>query len=388
MLPEHEPLIRVRLDGAVEGDAPMLIGGGGQPITIEGGGASSAWDGPIEVSRDASGWVIGGRGGPLPPASIRASTLHPQAAMPVLCPVGDRGEERSYPGTLELMSTDDEVAVSFVLINEVPMEEYLPGVLQAELFAGWPAATYEAQAVAARSFATMQQHHRASRLWDVTDTPATQAYMGMATDRTAIEAVRQTTGEVLMYDDQLVPGYFSSCCGGLPATAVQAVGPNPINNTPPLAGHAAAIHCAEAPVYSWRREVDAVKVHRALQAWAHDRGLQDLVALSGIEHIHPVDHNDHGRPVRLRLTDRGGREAQLDCVDITSALMDLPHGPPMSGWFSAHRQGGVLVLEGRGFGHGAGLCQYGAAAMGKAGASTQEILAFYYPGATTQRAWD
>ncbi len=59
----------------------------------------------------------------------------------------------------------------------------------------------------------------------------------------------------------------------------------------------------------------------------------------------------------------------------------------MSGWFSATREGETLTLVGRGFGHGAGLCQYGAAAMGESGELVQDIIKFYYPGATVKVAW-
>jgi stage II sporulation protein D len=267
------------------------------------------------------------------------------------------------------------------------MEQYLPGVLQAELYNGWPAATFEAQAVAARSFAAMQGQHRQGRNWDVTDTAGTQAYMGLATDPTAQQAVFDTQGQILAFEDNLVPGYFSSCCGGLPATGSDAVGPNPLNALPPLAGHASPIHCSEAPVYSWTLDVSADAAHRAIQDWAQRTGHVPLQQLSGVQQIDAVDHNDHGRPRRLRVVDRGGHEAELNCVDITGILMDLPKGPPMSGWFSAKRVGDQLELEGRGFGHGAGLCQYGAAHMGQTGATGREILAFYYPGAVVQQAW-
>ena len=387
-LPTTEPIIRVRLD-RIDGSANLLLlGATAQPLTLSGAGEASYWVGPIEVSRGADGWIIGGRGGPLSSQAILADQIEVTATTPIPVP-GDKGERDSvYSGSMRLIVDDNEHGAAFLLVNVVPMEQYLPGVLQAELFKGWPAATFKAQAVAARSFASMQAHHREGKHWDVTDTPATQAYMGLATDPVARQAVHDTHGQVLTFGDNLVPGYFSSCCGGLPATGTDAVGPNPVNAQPPLAGHSVPIRCSEAPVYSWTRSVSADAVFKALQAWGRDTGVTSLQQLSGVQVIEPVDHNAHGRPTQLRVVDRGGHEVQLACADMTAVLMDLPKGPPMSGWFSARRVGDRLELHGRGFGHGAGLCQYGAAEMGRQGVSATAILEFYYPGARVQRVWN
>jgi len=387
-LPITEPIMRVRLD-RIDGSAdPLLLGATSQPLTLSGAGEASHWDGPIEVSRGADGWIIGGRGGPLSSQAILADQIEVIATTPITLP-GDKGEQDSvYGGSMRLVADDDEHGAAFLLLNVVSMEQYLPGVLQAELFNGWPAATFEAQAVAARSFAAMQAHHRAGKHWDVTNTPATQAYMGLATDPVARQAVLDTHGQVLAFGDNLVPGYFSSCCGGLPSAGTDAVGPNPVNAQPPLAGHAGPMQCSEAPVYSWTRSVSAEAVFKALQAWGRHTGSATVQELSGVQGIEPVDHNDHGRPRRLRVVDRGGHEVQLACVDMTTVLMDLPKGPLMSGWFAARRVGDRLELDGRGFGHGAGLCQYGAAEMGRQGASASAILEFYYPGAHVQRVWN
>lgn len=365
--------MRVRLERLGEHNFPWMLGGPDQPLVITGDGQVSHWDGPVGVSRTSEGWVLGGRGGPLGTRAMGASSLDVKAASNIVLPGG------TYPGVIRLLADDHSHGVGVVVVNVVPMEQYLPGVLQAELFMGWPHATFEAQAIAARSFAAMQAAHRVSSRWDVTDTPATQAYMGVATDPVAIQAVRTTGGQVLAFKDALVPGYFGSCCGGLPSTGTNAIGPHPANAVAPLRGHEAPIHCKDAPVYTWTLDVAAAEVLNAVHAWGVHGGDAALIALGTIDRIEPIDLNEHGRPVRLRLTDTKARTAIIDCVDMPGILMDVKHGPPKSGWFSGRRKGSVLHLQGRGFGHGAGLCQYGAATMAGDGASADSILRFYYP---------
>lgn len=384
-LPTEEPVVRVRLEAFGTRSQPRSIGADGQPLTIHGGGAESVWDGPVRVARGADGWIVGGRGGPLPAASAKAAAIdiEPDAGTASALP-DDEGTSSLYPGTIRAVTSDPD---EWLVLNIVPMEQYLPGVLQAELFDGWPEATYEAQAIAARSFAAMQVAQRMAHDWDVTDTASTQAYMGDASDETAIRAAQATRGKVLSFDGGLVPGYFCSCCGGLPATGVEAVGPNPLNAQSPLQGHKAPIRCEGAPVYTWTRTVSPADVGAALRTWGKGQRDESLSKIGDIESIASADTNAHGRSTRLRVVDQNGRRALIDAVDMSSALFDLDGGPPMSGWFTASREGDQLKLEGRGFGHGAGLCQYGAADMGERGQTAEEIIQFYYPGATISTAW-
>ena len=387
-IPSSEPTVRVRLMRDTTTSKPLAIGDQDQPLTIHGGGTASSWDGPVHVTRTEKGWIIGGRGGPLPQAAIDASTLDilPEPGFGIGLPQTN-GPNKHYPGSMRAFQDDDEHGPAWLLLNITPMEQYLPGVLQAELFAGWPTSTYQAQAIAARSYATMQVIQRANRSWDVTDTASTQAYMGGATNQTAQYGAQSTRGQVLSWNDGLVPGYFCSCCGGLPATGTEAVGPNPLNAVVPLGGHIAPMKCASAPVYTWKRDVDADSLTKAFRAWGQDQHNVALTSIGPIDKIQLAGLNVHGRATQLRVIDQSGNTAMINAVDAGSALFDIEGGPPMSGWFSATRDGETLTLVGRGFGHGAGLCQYGAAAMGQSGEPMQHILKFYYPGATIKTAW-
>ena len=97
--------------------------------------------------------------------------------------------------------------------------------------------------------------------------------------------------------------------------------------------------------------------------------------------------NQHGRGVELALTDSSGATYAVSAARLLSASRGLPRGSLYSGWVEGETSSEGLQLSGRGYGHGAGLCQYGAAAMDDAGQSFWQIIEYYYPGAEVKKAW-
>lgn len=300
-----------------------------------------------------------------------------------------------YPGILRLVQRGEGSDRSIDVVNHVPLEDYLPGVLAGELYSHWHLHAHAAQAVAARSFAICEQvHYLKRRHYDVTDTHHSQVYRGAKGHERAFEAVDITRGRVLAWDDALVPGYYSSCCGGAAARAVDAIGPNPVNDIPPLHGRAGTDVCTAAPRYSWqidrRRDVLADR----LAAYGRQRGDRDLAGLVNIASIR-IDHrNEHGRPTHFLLTD--GREAAVEIPAETLRIACNYEGdrrlPSLkqrlhSSNFTVGRIGRNLTFEGHGHGHGVGLCQYGAQTRAEQGQHWTSILAWYYPQAQITAAY-
>ena len=206
---------------------------------------------------------------------------------------------------------------------------------------------------------------------DVVASPSSQAYIGVTDDRTAHEAQEMTRGMVLAWGDQLVPGYFSSCCGGLAATAIGRISTSAVNDVPPLMGHDGRDHCTNSPLYDWTIDRSARTLHRRVNAWADHTGHQALGSLTSVKSITVQESNRHGRPTILRITDRSNRTADVDLQDFLSAAnFDGSGSPPMrskslwSGWSTGSVDRGRVTLSGHGFGHGVGLCQYGAQELG------------------------
>ena len=309
-------------------------------------------------------------------------------------------DSTAYPGFIRLNPQHDNSASGVDVVNVVGMEEYLPGVLARELYAHWQPSTFEAQAVAARSFALHEVlHFGPSRSFDVTNTQQSQAYIGKTDRSRALDAVVATRGSILTWQShegrRVVPGYYSSCCGGRAAAATDVIGPNPINAIPPLHGHSQQCPCREAPRYRWNVAMSTNEFATQIQQWAQQTGRTKLGALSNPRAITVVESCSNGRPRRFNLQCSSGPTVELDATALCDALRfrTKDHDPsePHRIWSPFLQpqgiSGGTVQFQGCGYGHGAGMCQYGAEAQARAGASAHAILAWYYPGAEIHEAW-
>jgi stage II sporulation protein D len=394
VLPTREPRMRVRVVAARGTEAQARIGDARQwlrlgPASRE--GPEVVLRGPLEIGVGAERWSIidanGVRGhaeGLEPLALAALSTNEP------VVPVADR----SYPGSMRLHARPDLGDGAFDVINVVDMEEYLPGVVAGELFDHWRLETRSAQAVAARSFAA-SEHAQAGgrRAYDVTSTPASQVYRGLVDHEETLEAVRMTRGLVLSYEGLLVPGYYSSCCGGLAARAVDAIGRSPVNDTPPLYGRRGVDVCTDAKIARWTIERPVETLTRRLVAWGDRRGRPKLEDLAEVAAIEVIERNEHGRPTRYAVADRKERRVEMDADHLRSAAnyagpgLSPPRRPLWSSHVSVTVRDRTVVFEGRGYGHGVGMCQYGAETLARSGMDYRSILRWYYPGADLTRAY-
>jgi stage II sporulation protein D len=375
--PTSEPSIRVRL-AEIAAPGPVRIGTERGTIRIEAAdGSTVSLAAPLAVRQAAGGrWTVGSRtfaAGPL--ALTPAVGYHLDL------------DGQAFPGSLRLVATSaDGPAIDAVV--EVPLETYLPGVLAKELFNSWKAETHRAQAVAARSFAICEMHVNARRHYDVVAGEASQAWIGKTAHATSVEAVRATRGVVLAWDGRVVPAYYSSCCGGRPASAKDAIRDMAFNAIPPLEATAAGRDdcCEASPNFRWTMALprSASDVRLAGYAAAEWPAAAGLGPLAGVE---VVDRNAAGRPRTYALVDRAGLRREIPserlrwAFNFADAKVGVPKSRVRSGDLEVGFSPTELRLAGRGFGHGAGMCQYGAEGMAKKGADWRRILARYYPGA-------
>jgi stage II sporulation protein D len=347
--------------------------------------------GPLTVRRTGSRWsILDVNGAIAPMEGLEGVAVGALAAEEPVVAVG----ELRYPGSIELSARTDEGDGAFDVINLVPMEDYLPGVVAGELFDHWHFQTRAAQAVAARSFAASERAQVAGRrAYDVTNTPESQVYRGVVTHRETREAVAETRGVVLAYDGRLVSGYYSSCCGGIAASAVDAIGHNPINDVAPLRGRDGMDVCTDAKMARWTVERPVRTLTRRLADWGERRGLPELARLAKLAAIKVAERNPHGRPTRYVLTDDNRQGVELSAYQLRSAANhhgpDLPR-PKQPLWSSCVRvtvADPTATFDGRGFGHGVGMCQYGAEILARRGTHYRDILEWYYPQVRLVQAW-
>lgn len=375
--PTVEPSIRVRL-AEVAAPGSVRVGTERGKVRVEAAdGSVVSLAGPFAVTQGTDGnWTVGPRklvAGPLELAPAAGAHLDLDG--------------QAFPGSLRLVPVTTE-GMAFDAVVEVPLESYLPGVLAKELFNSWKPETHRAQAVAARSFAICEMHANARRHFDVVAGEASQAWIGKTVHATSVDAVRATRGTVLAWDGRVVPAYYSSCCGGRPASAKDAIRDMAFNAIPPLEATAAgrADCCEASPNFRWtmslpRSATDARLAGYAAAEWPPIAGLGPLAR------VEVVDRNAAGRPRTYALVDRAGLRREIPAERLRWAFnfADAKAGPPKgrvkSGDLGVSFSATELSLEGRGFGHGAGMCQYGAEGMARKGATWRQILGRYYPGA-------
>ncbi|HVS09036.1 MAG TPA: SpoIID/LytB domain-containing protein [Planctomycetota bacterium] len=301
-----------------------------------------------------------------------------------------RAGERSYGGALIVRP---RAAGGLEVFCELDLEEYVEGVVASEL-AIWSAegAALEAQAIAARSFAIAQLDSRGRSASEPTllDDVRDQAFRGAhvpdpRSGRAAREvaarlraAVRRTRGIVLFEDPRVVDARFHAACGGATADGA-AVFPEAdfaclrSVECAPCRGSLGAARGA-SPELDWRWTAPRF----ALERLARELGLgEHLLRLA------PARRDSAGRWLEVRLEgESGARTIPFEELRRRLSRKELASSLLVRTWPRAGETiGGGLLFEGRGRGHGVGLCQEGASAWARAGWSAERILAHYYPGA-------
>ncbi|MBI4238119.1 MAG: SpoIID/LytB domain-containing protein [Deltaproteobacteria bacterium] len=273
-------------------------------------------------------------------------------------------------GTLQIFRTSGQLFA----IESLPLEQYLLGVLAGEMQANWPRESLRAQAVAARSYAVAQFLGRAteSRPYDLLASTEDQVYRpGFVPPATIVDAVQSTNGEVLRSDEQVLKVYFHSCCGGQTTSAANVWGARAAPGTTRVTDP----YCRRAPHARWELRLSRAELEARLSRAG--------VITPGVQAIEMEHDADDARTARVRLLTEGGA-VTIAANDFRRAL---GFHELKSTWFDNRRRRDQWIFRGRGFGHGVGLCQWGAKAMAEQGKGYREILEFYYPGGQVERRY-
>jgi stage II sporulation protein D len=233
----------------------------------------------------------------------------------------------------------------------------------------------EVQAVIARTYAIahITRHHRQG--FDLCATTHCQLYeparlQTSSWARAAVEATAQTSGMVLWFGASPASVLFHADCGGHTSAAGDVWGGTP----QPYLGARADDGPAETAHTTWRYEVDARELVAALNADTRTRVGKQINAVVVLR------RDSAGRAGLVALR---GTRAPLVRGEELRGVMTRAFGPKSirSTRFEVSRKGSRFLFEGRGYGHGVGLCQAGALARLKAGSQPEQVLARYYPGA-------
>jgi stage II sporulation protein D (peptidoglycan lytic transglycosylase) len=263
-------------------------------------------------------------------------------------------------------------------IRKVPLEEYIRATILSEFApaSGDPATTermFEVQAVVARTYALAHLGRHASEGFDLCSSTHCQLYdpSRITTSRWAAQsaqAVRQTAGRVLWFNGSIASALFHADCGGHTSRSDDVWG----GVGQPYLASVTDDGAAEHAHSSWKYEARQTDLLRALNADARTR------VGTRFEGLEVLQRDIAGRAERIAL--RGSVDRIVRGEDFRDALSSTLGAKAIrSTLFQVSRHGPVLLFEGRGFGHGVGLCQAGALARVRAGQKVTAILQTYFP---------
>lgn len=296
----------------------------------------------------------------------------------------DRHEDQEFAGKLEIRDNTDGTQTA---INTIDLEEYLCSVISSEMNANSPIELLKAHAVISRSWAIRAMQKPNHEGFDVCADDHCQRYEGLRRmNERAVEAVRATAGQVLLYDNEICDCRYYKCCGG--RTEIWRTCWEDIDV--PYIQSVTCDYC-KAPSPKVLRLVlnDYDQETKDFRDWSVSYTAEELSEIirtkSGLDFgeivdLIPLHRGASGRIDSLKIV--GTKHTEVIGKELKIRLW-LSKSCLYSSWFEVEKdiQNSVVsfLLSGHGWGHGAGLCQIGAAVMASEGMKYEEILSYYYP---------
>ena len=297
---------------------------------------------------------------------------------------------KRYRGELLLSAGDSGI----LIVNRLPMDSYLRGVVPLEIGNRTSAeiAAVQAQAVAARTYG--YKHLNSARPFDMYATVQDQVYGGVDAEKPLSDSAIVTTADiVVLYNGQPISTPYHSTCGGSTA-AVTEVWYNqsdepylrPVSDRIPGSDH---FYCDPSPRFSWTQNYDTDGLRVVMEKYLATYTNAPKTNLGKITDIREEGRTPSGRIRSLAIQTESGTYS-LRGNDIRFVLRD-PKGAILNSTYfnfqetKANGEVSGLTIDGRGYGHGIGMCQWGAIGRARAGQNFHTILETYYPGTTIGR---
>jgi stage II sporulation protein D len=322
--------------------------------------------------------------GPKPGADKGQSVVRPENGAFV------QWNGKRYRGELLITPTDSGLLV----VNRLTMDDYLRGVVPLEIGNRTSAemAAVQAQAVAARTYA--YKHLNDTRPFDMYATVQDQVYGGVDAEKPLSDTAIATTSDVVvLYNGQPITTPYHSTCGGSTAGVSEVWYDQP--DQPYLRPVSDRIpgtdkyYCDPSPRFSWTQTYDAAGLKAVMEKYLANYTKAPKANLGRITDVREQGRTASGRVAALAVqTDSGSYTLRGN--DIRFVLRD-PKGAILNSTLfslSTASTGGEvssLTVNGRGYGHGIGMCQWGAIGRARAGQNYRTILETYYPGTTIGR---
>lgn len=243
-----------------------------------------------------------------------------------------------------------------LLIKEIPLESYVEGVVAAEVGGNWHPEALKVQAVISRTYALYYKDMYKNRPYHLTSSMLHQVYNHKEINFSIKQAVQETKGEVLTYQGKTIKAIYHSTCGGrteLPEEIWQTKYPYLKSRT---------YHDTISPYYTWQRKITMKELGNALN-------LKDIIKMQ------ILSYTATGKVKTLKVSTKK-RAYTVKAKELREQI-GFKKIPSTS--FTLKVKNRKIFLKGKGFGHGVGLCQYGALQMALEGKDYKEILYYFYP---------
>ena len=288
----------------------------------------------------------------------------------------------NYRGNLKFIinSADN----SFDVINLVPVESYLAGVVGAEMPNYWEMAALKAQAVAARTYCLyIKRQYGNARHWDVRKTQASQVYAGIKAESARVwQAVKKTNGQVLIAFNKLgtqdlFPAFYSSTCGGHTENSQNVFGGDffePLAGVPcPYCKYVAKPKHFFWPMVTFNKNDVSKKL---LNKYPKLKVLGEIIYISPAK---LSNYKHFSRMTSIKLTGSTKKTGFVRAEDLRLTIDPTGNKMKSSICNISDDENNWVFLAGRGYGHGVGMCQCGAQGMARKGKKAIQILTYYYP---------
>jgi stage II sporulation protein D len=264
-----------------------------------------------------------------------------------------------YVGNIDVLRGKN----SLYLINELSFEEYIKNVVSAEVGTNWDMEALKVQAVISRTYAMYQKKQNSMNTnYDITSSVLHQVYKGSSFDTRISYAVMNTEGEVLTYNGNVIEAFYHSTSGGKTEDPAEVFGKSypylkPVES-----------NCELSPYWIWERRIPVEEMEKALN-------------IKGIRNIQIKSYTSTQRVKTVDIVHSEGL-LNVESKDLRKML----------GWsrlpstnFTIGRDNENYVFDGKGYGHGVGLCQWSALEMSREGMDYKQILDYFYPGTKLEK---
>lgn len=274
---------------------------------------------------------------------------------------------RPFRGKIEVIKD----IKGLLVVNELPVEFYLIGIINNEISSKWPMDAVKAQAVAARTYALYQKKKKVSGVYHVEGTVASQVYSGRnAEDDRSFQAVKETWGEALTFDGEFALTVYHSNGGGITEDSRGVWGKDYA-----YLKSVKSPYDEDAPNCYWVTIITQQSVEAMLRSAGY--------AVGSVKEIISLYRTVSNRVTRLRIKHTNG-DIEMSGEDLRRII---GYEKVKSTMFTVEISGDSFVFKGKGAGHGVGMSQWGAKGMAEKGYTYVDILKHYYPGTRLEKIY-